>query len=75
MGMSDCVNCWETPCSCGLYYFGSTKGEIKEQIKILQNILEIREEMGVERFTFQERCWMEGDRIKEAMKRLNEKMK
>lgn len=43
MAMSDCINCWETPCSCGYDYLKyNTVESIDEKIKLLQAVKEVK---------------------------------
>jgi hypothetical protein len=41
MSLSDCEKCWETPCTCGWDYIGWSEDKLKEQIEVLQNILDL----------------------------------
>ncbi len=43
MSLSDCVKCWDTPCTCGHEYRHWTPDELKNQILMLQKILESKE--------------------------------
>lgn len=42
MSMSDCVRCWDTPCTCGHEYEGWSITKLEEHIKMLQGVLEKR---------------------------------
>ena len=48
--MSGCINCWETPCCCGLEYLSWGENRIQEHIEMLQDIIKLRDE--IENFTF-----------------------
>lgn len=39
MSMSDCPSCWDTPCTCGKSYEGSTSGYLRSQIRMLERQL------------------------------------
>ena len=39
MALSDCVKCWDTPCSCGHDYETWNEQRLKEQIEMLQRVL------------------------------------
>ena len=36
--LSDCPECWDTPCTCGYYYKEWSIGQIKAQILMLQKV-------------------------------------
>lgn len=38
MAMSDCIDCWETPCCCGSDYKNWTLKRLDEQILMLQRV-------------------------------------
>ena len=40
MSMSDCSECWSTPCTCGHDYEGWSEENIIKQIEMLQRVLE-----------------------------------
>ena len=40
MAMSDCIKCWETPCACGHEYKDWSIARLREQIKMLQGVLD-----------------------------------
>jgi hypothetical protein len=42
MALSDCVNCWETPCVCGHDYQNWSTQRLEDQIRMLQQVLEKR---------------------------------
>jgi hypothetical protein len=42
MGLSDCVDCWSTPCRCGTEYTNWRSEDIEDLIAVLQNILDMR---------------------------------
>lgn len=39
MAMSDCVECWETPCACGHDYEHWSVKRLQDQIAMLQRVL------------------------------------
>ncbi|AEH03641.1 hypothetical protein AVT69_gp216 [Pseudomonas phage PhiPA3] len=39
MALSDCYQCWETPCKCGHDYMDWTEKDLKGQIAMLQGVL------------------------------------
>lgn len=43
MAMSDCIDCWETPCCCGTGYEDWSLKRIDEQIQMLQRVRERKE--------------------------------
>lgn len=38
MAMSDCIDCWDTPCCCGTGYSDWTVKRLDEQIKMLKRV-------------------------------------
>lgn len=40
MAMSDCVKCWDTPCTCGHDYKDWTEVRLEAQIAMLQKVLD-----------------------------------
>lgn len=48
MAMSDCIDCWETPCCCGTGYSHWSVKRIKEQIEMLQGVLAKKEKQDAE---------------------------
>lgn len=47
MGMSDCIKCWDTPCTCGYQYECWSIGGLQQQIEMLQRIITEKEEKHV----------------------------
>lgn len=45
--MFNCPNCWENPCICGNEYQTWSDGKIKNQIKMLDNVLKQRLEKNI----------------------------
>jgi len=43
MALSDCVNCWETPCVCGHDYKDWSEEKIEKQIEMLENVLKSKQ--------------------------------
>lgn len=43
MAMSDCIDCWETPCCCGSDYTHWTLKRLDDQIKMLQRVRDNKE--------------------------------
>lgn len=39
MSMSDCVKCWDTPCTCGYGYEHWDEKKILDQIEMLKKVL------------------------------------
>lgn len=39
MALSDCPNCWDTPCTCGKDYMSWSPDMLREQIAMLQRVL------------------------------------
>lgn len=39
MALSDCVDCWDTPCTCGSDYQSWTQERLLKQIEMLQRVL------------------------------------
>lgn len=50
--MSDCIECWETPCVCGHNYQNWSIESLQKQIKMLQGVLTKKEAK-----TFQRTNW------------------
>jgi len=42
MSLSDCANCWETPCICGYDYRHSSKKYIEELRSVLLKVKKIQ---------------------------------
>lgn len=42
MALSDCIECWDTPCICGYDYRSWSEEKLQSQIKMLQNVLELK---------------------------------
>jgi hypothetical protein len=42
MSMSDCIKCWDTPCTCGWEYRNWKISYLKKQVKIFNRIIEYR---------------------------------
>ena len=40
MALSDCVKCWDTPCTCGWDQRGASIEYLEKRIEFLQKILE-----------------------------------
>jgi hypothetical protein len=40
---SDCIKCWDTPCTCGWDYRNWSADKLKEQIDILQKVKQFKE--------------------------------
>jgi hypothetical protein len=40
MSMSDCSQCWSTPCECGHDYQSWTEQRLREQLVMLQRVLD-----------------------------------
>lgn len=47
MAMSDCIKCWDTPCRCGLGYQEWSEKDLKDQIAMLQKVLESKSHITV----------------------------
>lgn len=45
MAMSDCIDCWETPCCCGSDYQHWTLQRLDKQIAMLQRVRNQREQV------------------------------
>lgn len=43
MAMSDCIDCWSTPCECGTDYKHWSVKRLQEQILMLQRVLNEKE--------------------------------
>jgi hypothetical protein len=43
MAMSDCYNCWETPCSCGWDYKEWSNKRLIEQVAMLNKVIAFKE--------------------------------
>ena len=39
MGMSDCIKCWDTPCTCGYQYESWSIDKLHREIRIMQDIV------------------------------------
>lgn len=48
MSLSDCEKCWDTPCTCGFEYILRSSKYIKDQIKMLQKVLLLKEKFPTE---------------------------
>ena len=44
MAMSDCDNCWDTPCTCGFDYISWTDNNINDLIKVLKIVRDFKKE-------------------------------
>ena len=42
MSMSDCPECWDTPCMCGYGYRDWTPDKLRDLIKVLAGVLETK---------------------------------
>jgi hypothetical protein len=42
MGLSDCIHCWNTPCTCGWDYRDSKIEYLQEKIILLQYIINFK---------------------------------
>jgi len=42
--LSDCIKCYDTPCTCGYKYQSWSTKNIQDLIKVLQNVLAARTE-------------------------------
>ena len=38
MALSDCIHCWETPCSCGWEYIDWKDSRLNEHIQLLTKL-------------------------------------
>jgi hypothetical protein len=47
MGMGDCLKCWDGVCSCGWEYLNWNSKGLKTHIKMLQTVLEVKEELSM----------------------------
>ncbi len=43
MSMSDCIKCWDTPCTCGYGYRDWSVERLRQQIAMLQQVLAEKE--------------------------------
>ncbi len=44
MALSDCLHCWDTPCSCGWEYRRWAIEDLKERMKLLKHVIKFKEE-------------------------------
>ena len=44
MSMSDCLHCWDTPCTCGWDYRNLKITGLKHKIELFEHILRFRED-------------------------------
>jgi len=44
MTILDCINCWDTPCSCGYNYISWSNNQINELIKTLKIVKDFKKE-------------------------------
>lgn len=40
MAMSDCIHCWDTPCTCGHEYEAWSVDRLREHLKMIQGVLD-----------------------------------
>jgi hypothetical protein len=43
MALSDCINCWNTPCTCGWYLRTLTEKHLIEQKILLERAIEFKQ--------------------------------
>ena len=73
MSMSDCIRCWNAPCSCGWDYRDYSMEKLKEMRGIFDTIIKYKEENP--NFKFSEFMDKETEDDKKLMKILNDKWK
>lgn len=42
MALSDCVNCWDTPCTCGWNWLFWSDARLEEMVKTLNGVIQFK---------------------------------
>lgn len=61
MSLSDCIHCWDTPCTCGWEYRTWSVQALEKQVNLFNKIIEFKKNNPSTKFGFHQSKYMTED--------------